>query len=1277
VQLRFVVDGQTYATIDTAGNEMIALPRDPVKNGYTFDGWYWDEGTWQRPFTANSLLSEPLTADMSVYAKFTIIHTHSLTLHPAQMPTCTELGNDAYYTCECGKTFADSQGNTELAAIPTIAKTDHTPSSWIIDRNATCLENGSKHTECTACHATMQTESIPATGHAYSDDWQSDATGHWHVATCEHATEQTTTEQHTYNSNYVCKVCGYTDTSLHGTEISTDVFEVDGETLFVSVPNSQKTFSFINAIQVADGATFVVATDLAASDVIRTKTVSLYVGNNVYFVLVENGNDIQLYTVTIRRRPVFGVYFQTNGGTPCQTQLVEEGSLASQPTTSKTGYTFVEWDYNFATPITDETTISAAWTPNKYSLTYDANGGVLDETEYTATFDSAYTLAVPTKEGHTFLGWYIDETKIADENGQSLENWTILEDKTATAKWSINSYTVTISLPNSGAGTVTGSGTYQYGSSVTVTASEPNLGYQYIGWHNEEELVSESKTYTFTMPATNVTVVAKYIVRDEISNFNFTSTLTTCNITGVKDKTVSEIVVPDYVTNIGQYAFSASNSLESVTIGNGVTSIGDNAFSSCNNLETVYWNATDCTSAGSYDYPIFKNCSKLTTVVIGNNVTTLPSYAFSNCNSLTSITIPDSVKSIGGNAFSYCNNLETVYWNATDCTSAGSYNSPIFGNRSKLTTVVIGNNVTTIPHYAFYNCSSLTSVTIGNSVTSIGGYAFYYCSSLISITIPNSVTSIGYEAFSGCSSLTNITISDSVTSIGSYAFGGCIGLKEVHISNIASWCGISFGSYDANPLYYAHNLYLNDTLITDLEIPNGVTSVGSNSFYGCSSLTSITIGDGVKSIGSFAFNSCSSLTSIIIPDSVTRIGNGAFRDCNGLERITLPFVGGLANATSLDYNTVFGYIFGYKTTSNSSAVSGATCQYSKTDYYNNKTYYHYYIPTSLKSVKLTGENILNNAFYNCSSLTSVTIDNSITSIGYMAFYGCSSLTGVTIGNGVTSISAQAFEYCSSLTSITIPNSVTSIGEYAFTGCYRLVEVYNKSNLQITTGSYDNGYVGYYAKNIYTEEGGSKLTTDDKGFVIYNGNTLVNYVGTATDVEIPDTITVINEYAFYDRSLISVTISDSVRSIGSSAFYYCSSLTNVTIGNSVTSIGNSAFAGCSSLKNIAIPDSVKSIGSFAFNSCSSLTSITIPNSVTSIGQAAFYGSNNLKTVYYKGTANEWTKIKIDISNSALTSATRYYYSETAPSLNAAGTAYDGNYWHYNANGDIVIWKKENM
>ena len=211
------------------------------------------------------------------------------------------------------------------------------------------------------------------------------------------------------------------------------------------------------------------------------------------------------------------------------------------------------------------------------------------------------------------------------------------------------------------------------------------------------------------------------------------------------------------------------------------------------------------------------------------------------------------------------------------------------GNTMYLEEIVIpstykGKAVTALADNAFLE-AKVKSITIPDSVTSIGDRAFSSCYSLTSVVIGDSVTSIGYEAFFNCSSLTSVVIPDSVTSIGNSAFYSCSSLTSVSITDIAAWCAISFGTYNANPLYYAKNLYLNNELVTDLVIPDSVTSIGDYAFYYCSSLTSVVIPDSVTSIGSHVFYGCSSLTSVYYKGSASDWNNiyiGSYNTNNSL-----------------------------------------------------------------------------------------------------------------------------------------------------------------------------------------------------------------------------------------------------------------------------------------------------------------------------------------------------------------------------------------------------------
>ena len=267
------------------------------------------------------------------------------------------------------------------------------------------------------------------------------------------------------------------------------------------------------------------------------------------------------------------------------------------------------------------------------------------------------------------------------------------------------------------------------------------------------------------------------------------------------------------------------------------------------------------------------------------------------------------------------------------------------------------------------------------------------------------------------------------------------------------------------------------------------------------------------------------------------------------------------------------------------------------------------IPDSVTSI---GED----AFRLCASLKSITIPDSVTSIGANAFKYCYSLTSITIPDSVTSIGANAFEDCTSLTSAAISNSVTEIGICTFVGCKSLTSVTIPGSV---TSIGSNAFYG---------------CTSLKSVTIPNSVTSIgpfafSYCRSLASITIPDSVTKIDNSAFgYCTSLTSVTIPGSVTSIGESAFDRCESLTNVTIQDGVTSINQFAFVGCTSLTSITIPASVTSIDEFVFSGCTSLTSITIPASVTKIANRVFAYCDSLTDIYYDGSEEQWKQINAD-------------------------------------------------
>ena len=784
-------------------------------------------------------------------------------------------------------------------------------------------------------------------------------------------------------------------------------------------------------------------------------------------------------------------------------------------------------------------------------------------------------------------------------------------------------------------------------------------------------------------------------------------------------KSLTSITIPESVTSISESAFSGCKSLTSITIPDSVTSIGDSAFYSCENLIEIIVNLDNknYTSVNGIlfnndkteliCYPSGKFGGRYT---IPNCVTSIGDSAFGGCTSLTSITIPDSVLYIGRYAFIDCSNLTSV----TISDSVISIGDYAFCDCTSLTSITIPDSVTSIGDSTFSDCTSLASITIPDSVTSIGSSAFSDCSKLRSITIPNSVTSIGNSAFEDCTSLTSITIPDGVTSIGDSAFYNCTSLTAIDVKagnlNYTSVNGVLFNNEKTELICYPASKADKSYTILD-----SVMRIMNRAFFGNSRLTSITIPNSVTSIGYKAFCNCLLLINVEIPNSVEKIEYGAFgyigESKNFSEKVNDIFVIYCAyNSVAASYAEENGITrktlcMGSHTYSNEWTVDREAtiddfgiksrhctkCGFAtditvipqkyeliyEIDDENNLCVSGYkgkpvnvVIPSEVDGKSVTS---IYGAFSDCSSLTSITIPDSVTSIGYWyfdscenlneinvnldnknyksvngvlfnkdkttllrypcgkndknyiipdsvtsieyeSFERCTNLTSITIPNSVTEIDSRAFSGCTSLASITIPNSVTSIGSSAFDGCSSLTEI----KVEIGNLNYVSVNGVLYNKNkttILCYPAGKK----DKNYTIIDGVTSINGCAfenckSLTSIAIPNSVTSIGGSAFYDcTSLASITISNRVTSIGDGAFMNCSSLTSIMIPDSVTNIGYHAFRGCTSLTSITIPDSVRSIGDAAFFGCTSLKSITIPNSVTNIDDCAFYNCTSLASI----------------------------------------------------------------
>ena len=554
-------------------------------------------------------------------------------------------------------------------------------------------------------------------------------------------------------------------------------------------------------------------------------------------------------------------------------------------------------------------------------------------------------------------------------------------------------------------------------------------------------------------------------------------------------------------------------------------------------------------SVTSIDWHAFGECSGLTSVTIPNSVTNIGEYAFYKCSGLTSVTIPNSVTSIGFYAFYDCTGLTSIiFGNNVERIGGSAFDNTAWLDNQPDGVVYAGK----VAYKYKGTMSENTHITIKDGTLGIAESAFVWCSNLISVTLPDGLTNIGSGAFLK-TRLQSFNIPESVTRIGDGALGWVDEIPWLynHPTGLV-YVGKFLYKYKGTMPEDTHITIKDGTVriadcalagyknITSVTIPESVISIGEQAFYYCTGLTSITVPKSVKSIGESAFGYCTGLTSIDITEGVTSIGNLAFELYSGLTSITIP-----NSVTSIGNN----------------AFSPCRSLTSVT------------IPESVTSI---GRNV----FFDCSGLTSVTLPNSLTRIPSGIFGRCSSLTSITIPNSVTSIGSWVFRECSGLTSVTIGNSVTSIEEHAFEECRGLNSLTCLAKNVPNTGYQIFRYVPTSSATLYVPE--SSIDAYKSTYPWSSFGTILPIAydfeenGLAYNINPDETSVMLMNCASVNSAAGDVVIPSKVQyngvwydvtGIEDNAFYDCDELASVTIPNSITSIGKKAFYGCSSLKNV--------------------------------------------------------------------------------------------------------------
>lgn len=544
--------------------------------------------------------------------------------------------------------------------------------------------------------------------------------------------------------------------------------------------------------------------------------------------------------------------------------------------------------------------------------------------------------------------------------------------------------------------------------------------------------------------------------------------------------------------------------------------------------------------------------------------------------------------------------------NTTECPGAPEPESdPISGKCGPNLTWELSNGILTISGTGpmndfsssgspwFSNRFSIREVRLVGYVTTIGSMAFHTCSNLTSITIPNSVTEIEDHAFFACTSLASIHIPSSVSEIGDYAFENCISLPVFDNIRYAD----------------TYLVKVEDKTQSSYNIKDGTKWIGSNAFSECTKLAYITIPSSVISIGDFAFSSCTKLSIIEIPDNVTKVGGGSFRGCTAL-----PVINNIRYADSYLVEVV------------------------------DKTLSSYAIREGTRF-------IADDAFAECTNLTSIMLPNTVVFVGESAFRDCNKLSSpvysphvfaylppsyngaYSVPTGIKIIAGRAFWDCTQLTSVYIPNSVRNIGNFAFLNCA------NMANINIPNSVINIGTAAFYDC--------SKLIS----------------------IAIPNSVRSMGWRTFRNcASLTSVTIGDGVTSIGDETFYNCTNLNSLSMTNNIAYVGQEAFQSCHNLPSVTIPEKVSFIAMFAFVNCTGITSVTIPSETSTIGDAAFANCTNLASVYNYSTIPQ--EIVDDVFYNVNKSACVLYVPEESIILYEAADVWKDFYMIQAINGQAI-------
>ena len=1168
-QLKFMVDDSVYATVNTSGREVIQMPKDPVKEDYTFEGWYWDKDVWRNQFTARSLLDTPLSSNMEVYAHFV---------------------DESY---------------------------------------------------------------------------------------------------------------------LHGTEINIKTaekvnIEGIGDVFYLRVRNNQLVCKFNDYVEINPHSSWILSTDLAGNNPITTKTVELIVGDNpLYYIYVTDKDERhETYIVLVHRNYMYTVSFNSNGGTSCSSQQVEEGYyLENIPTTTRKGYTFDRWNYDFKNePIKSNITAKAIWTANNYKITYNPNGGSVSSETQTVTFDEHYSLLTPSRLGYTFKGWKtssgsyfansgtwnLDQDisltaeweivyySIAYElnggsssgivlkssytvgdsftipsptrNGYTFKGWSLsssLSDaeidysvsKGTTgnlkfyAKWQANSYTVTYDV-NGGDALEENTQTVTYGENTTL-ANPSREGYDFAGWYNGSNKVSNGDWNI----ADDVTLTARWEATEYAIKYNLNGGINSSN-NPPKYTIESETIVLEDATREG-YTFKGWTTDEiaeptfALTIPHGST--GEKQFTA-NWTANTYTVTYDVNGGNAIEDNVKEYVYDSDVVLL---TPTRPGYNFAGWYYGTQL-------------------VDSGTWKiAEDITLVARWSREEFNIQYQLNN---GNNDPSNP--TSYNYDSET-ITLADA--SRVGYTFLGWTSSDIQTPTKGVqivhNSVGDKLFIANWQANTYTVTYDVNG------GNSIGKtsEEIVFDEVLTLINPTRTGYTFSGWYSGNTLYESGVWKTAKDVdlvarwtPNNYTITKEN---GSGAGTSVVTYDDNYNLGT------SSKDGYEFVGWYTEMyGQGTqYADENG--NSLNPYTD--ANDQTLYASFIYHITF---VSNGGSYVPSLTLHENEclsesiVSEKENRTFAGWFTNPELTQPVSYSQPLGNITLYAKwaeevipTQLVYSTKNNAVTVTG-SSFYGSKMVLPSHIGGSpVTTLGEKAFENNTNITEIIIPNTVVSFGNCVFRGCSSVTKVTIPFTGSTPSATGASGAFGYIFGMDRKESGNSNYTYS--GIIAYQsaGGTYTDYYAylipsSIQEVNVTDE-TIVKDYAFvncknitkvnytlniskvgenaFKGSVITcfnsenngfINLPDSTTTIAKSAFENCLNI-SVLNANCVESYGENAFNGAKNLTKVNsstygvlnIKSGCKAIGKYAFGSLTNFTELIVPDSVTSIAGFAFYGCNSLVSV----------------------------------------------------------------